>query len=155
MSKRNAKDVAFGLADDLCDNYSANVLQQLASTLFQRTLDIKQKNKWISSEDSLVSTFFYLTSKEELCEALQCDMESLYARARHLGVVSPSFNSLVSYYLLAATKLFSNGKTQEEVLSLFGIYSTSVPVKSLTVADHADIRAELVTQDSAQMELFT
>ena len=154
MSKKNAKDVALELADELCNNHSANVLLQLASTLFQRTLEINPKNKWLSSEDNLISTFFYLSSKEELCEALQCDMESLYARARHLGVVAPSFNTLLSYDLSAAINLFSEEKTQEEVLRLFGIDSVTVPVKSLTVSDHEGIRASMIVRDSAQMELF-
>jgi len=154
MSKKNAKNIALGLADELCDNYSAHALQQLASTLFQRTLELKQKNKWTSSEDSLISTFFYLSSKEELCEALQCDMESLYKRARHLGVVSPSFETLVSYDLSAAINLFSDGKSQEEVLYLFGVDSITVPIRSLTVTDHETIRSAMTFKDDAQMELF-
>lgn len=154
MSKLNAKEEALKIADSLCDNYSAAVLQQVASTLFQRTLDMKQKIKWTSSEDDLIRTFFYLTSKEELCESLQCDMESLYIRARHLGVVTPSFQTLTAYDLLHAVELFSAGKDQQEVLDLFGIESVSVPVKSLTIDDHSDIRDAIKFKDSSQMELF-
>lgn len=154
MLKKNTKEIAFGLADELCDNHNAAVLQQLASTLFQRTLEIKQKNKWTTAEDSLICTFFYLTSKEELCEALQCDMESLYKRARHLGVVSPSFNTLVAYDLMAAANLFSSGKSQEDVLWLLGVGSVTVPIKSITVAEHEVIRNSMTFKDDAQMELF-
>jgi hypothetical protein len=154
MSKNKTKVEALALADDLCGKHSAHTLQQLASTLFQRTLDTKQRIKWMSSEDDMLATFFYLTSKEELCEALSCDMESLYRRARHLGVVSPSFDTITAIDLSAAVDLFSAGIDQREVLSFFGIDSVTVPVRSLTMAEHSGIYASLEDAPNYQMDLF-
>ena len=153
MSQEN-KLKALEIADDLCDNYSSQVLQQVASTLFQRTLEVKNKTKWSSAEDDVIRTFFYLTSKEELCEALQCTMSSLYSRARALGVVSPSFHSLTAMDLSTAIQMFSDGLSQNEVLNLMGVDSVSVPIKSLTINDYDDIRKYMNFQNSAQMELF-
>ena len=153
MSKEN-KDKALNIADKLCNNHSAQVLQQVASTLFQRTLEMKTKNKWSSAEDDVIRTFFYLTSKEEMCEALQCTMESLYNRARTLGVVRPSFQSLTAMDIGLSVQMFSDGLSQNEVLNLVGIDSVAVPVKSLTIKDYDDVRKYMNFQDSAQMGLF-
>jgi hypothetical protein len=148
------KHKAISVADELCEKYSFTVLQLVASTLFQRTIEFKSKTKWMSSEDDLLSTFFYLSSKEELCEALQCTMESLYVRARMLGVVSPTFDTLSSYDLGMALSLFQEGKTQEEVLSLFGVSATTTPIRTLTLSNYNDIGNALNPKDSSQMELF-
>lgn len=153
MSNKNTKEIAKDIVDSLCDNYSSNVLQQVASSLFQVTLDIKKKGKWSSAEDDMLSTFFYLTSKEELCESLQCDMESLYMRARHLGVVRPTFDSMTAYDLKLAIDLFDLGKGQGEILDIFGIESVTTPVKSLSAIDHGSIREAVFSHDSSQMEL--
>ena len=143
------------VASYVIEVYGDGIARQVASTLFQRTLDIKKKNKWNSNEDDMVRTFFYLTSKEELCESLQCDMESLYKRACYLGVVSPSFETLTSSDLLTAVELFSRGVSQEEVLSLFGIKSVTVPVQSLNMNHYQEIQNTTGDDsDPKQMGLF-
>lgn len=145
---------AISIADELCENHSARDLQLVASILFQRTLEFKNKIKWMSSEDDLLSTFFYLSSKEELCEAFQCTMEALYSRARHLGVVSPTFETLNSSDLSMALSLFQEGKSQEDILDLLGINSPTVPVRALTINDYEEINSALSFADDAQMGLF-
>ncbi len=152
--RKNPNTTASELSDSLEDKYSRQELVQLASTLFQRNLELKKKNRWSSAEDDMIRTFFYLSSKEELCEALYCDMESLYKRARYLGVVSQSFQTITSFDLGLAISLFASGDDQETVLDKFGITSISVPVKSLTMNEYTYISSSVQSKNSAQMELF-
>lgn len=153
----NNKDInrALDICDDIMDNESNQVARQVASTLFQRTLETKRKSKWSSSEDDLVRTFFYLTSKEELCESLQCDMESLYRRARHLGVVSPAFQTLTSTDLITASALFADGYSQEKVLEMFGIDRICYPARGLDQNVYSKINQYIVDNDNLQMDLFS
>lgn len=154
MPKGNIVETAKSIADDLEDKYTKFELMQLASTLFQRTVEFKTKQKWTSAEDDMIRTFFYLSTKEEMCEALSCDMESLYLRAKYLGVVSQSFQSLTSFDLGLATELFDNGWSQEYVLKSFGVKSVTVPVKALTLNDYNKISSDTEKVDGSQMELF-
>lgn len=153
MSKSKSKLEALALADDLCDNYTTHTIAQLASTLFQRTLELKPKSKWSDAEDKTISTFFYLSSKEELCEALSCDIESLYRRARQLGVVNPAFDTLCASDLSQAISMYETGYSQAEVLGAFGVYDISTPIPSLSLEANREIDLLVREADPRQLEL--
>jgi len=154
MKEDTPKEKSQRIVNEIIDSCTHEVALQVASSLFQHTLEIKKKSQWSSAEDSMILTFFYLSSKEELCEALSCDMASLYSRARHLGVVSPTSTGITATDLANAVYMFSDGCSQDEVLKLYGIDSITVPVKSLTSVDYQRINDHIRFVDSAQMELF-
>lgn len=153
--KDSDREIVRNTVEALKDKLTTAMCLQVASSLFQLSLETKNKTKWSSAEDDMICTFFYSSSKEELCEALQCDMQSLYKRASMLGVVSPSFQSLEALDLILAVELFQSGKTQEEVLSLFGIHSVTVPVQTLNMNHYKAIsESSPKFEDPKQMGLF-
>lgn len=126
-------------SDNLMKELGADACFHLASSLFQRTIDIAPKSKWSAPEDQLIETFFFLSSKEEMCEALECDMVSLHRRAKALGVLAPDFDTLNSYDLELALKLFSQGSQREDVIELYGIPAVAIPAGTLSNVQKAVI----------------
>jgi len=154
LSKVKAIKEAASIVDELCDNYSASTLAQVASSLFNITLEFNPRTKFTAAEDEVITTFFYLSSKEELCELLETDMASLYTRARLLGVVNPTFDTLTASDLAQAKAMFETGYSRAEVLAAFGVYDIPTVIPSINLETHREINSLIKEAYPRQMELF-